>query len=831
MKYHLCKTKVVLGFFAMLLFTAHGQIQPVRTFAVGLASGDTAPRPRSILYLGRAERVFHDPVAFYEQCRRAFAERGLKFTFTSKIFDLNTPFLSEHDGLFMFGDVQTSASASEVFGRPFVDAIVDYVEAGGGLTGMHVASACFRNSADFEALLGGRFLGHFPYQEFTPNVPNLVNHPITEGLGTYTSFDEPYQNININPDITLLGTRDGIGNEADGQPYTWIRTQEAGRVFYHANGHDTSSWSQPNFQELMIRGTEWVARAGSGHLFEKISGLTLTPTREISFVAEVEVDGVLQQGVFSGDSDTPQRATLSGEALFDNNSAGMLLDGPQTSVVLVGNGMVAMTSMIERIGIDGDSAAFLLGPTQCPHLVAASGIDCPAAGVGITYAEVKEFVFETSNLEEVVIQAVLDNPNEPSEDSILLRTDGVATTKILMEGDLLQGVGVISDLTEMDFSLSDSGLLALICEVTENENVSQMIVSDRNDALMGDLQSGISYPGLPNDSVIEHFEWVEIRDSGEILFIASLAGLDVTPENDQVLCRLSITGDITVMMREGEIINGGTVQVPIAGWKAASSESHLAITISYIREGETQAVPALVLASNTSASVVLAEGEFLSERNESYRVKFIPDEKASCQGGESIIKVILEDEIDATPIGDALVLLGRLQPRIIVRAGWQIPTQNGSILVDQLDFESNSHGQSGHSLSGGLVFFASAVNGDGQIVFSNLSDSLDGDLFNDDFEIAFGGDADSNSTSPPAGALKIQAETNGGLTLNFWANELFLDSYELYESTDLEVWTKAESLPIVSPDQSGVAPNFQRFHYQIENLSENRFFIIQLNQD
>lgn len=810
----------------MLLIT-NGGAQPDRVFSMGLSSGDTAPRPRSILYCGRAERVFHNPVEYYQHSRRSYAERGLRFTFTDKIWDLNIGLLSQYDGLLMYGDVQTAANASEAFAQPFVDAIVDFVEAGGGLTGMHVASACFRNSTDFGNLLGGRFSGHFPYQSFSPNVPNLVEHPITEGLGTYTSFDEPYQIKDLNSDVVLLGTRNGIGNEADDRPYTWVRTQGAGRVFYHANGHDSSSWEQPNFQELMLRGTEWAARTGSTDFFGEIWGAILAESGEVSFMSKVEVDGNLEQGVFSGVSDSPYRAVLSGESLFDEPSAGTFLNSSETSAVVVGSGMIAMTGRIDRVGVSGDSAAFLFGPPQCPHLIAASGLECSEAGLEITYAGVAEFVFETSNLDEVVVRAALDNPNTPQNDAILLHTDGVVTTKVLMEGDVLpEGSEVVSDLTNRDFALSDGGLLVLISQLSENGESSEAIISDRSGTLEVNLRSGVQYPNLPLGSTIESFDWVEIRDSGEILFIASLSGVGVTSSNDQMLCRLSSIGEVTLIVREGDFVDEGVVKAPVDGWKVACSESHLAIVMAYVRQGEMQEIGALVLVSDTAVSVALTEGDKLADGDEIFRVKFLPGEKASCEGAESVMKVSLEGDVG--PASEALLLLGRLKPRIIVRTSWQLGGRNGSFKVDELDFEPDSHGQAGHSSSSGLVFTASAPDGTKQIVLSDLGDSLDGDFLDDDFEIAFGGNPNFGDGLMPIGTPKIEAEADGAYSFNFWMNKAFVGQYEIFESRDLKSWTKVESAPTLHQDQSNVVEGFDRFSHHFELSDIQRFLRIEI---
>ncbi len=41
------------------------------------------------------------------------------------------------------------------------------------------------------------------------------------------------------------------------EPWTWVRTQGKGRVFYTAWGHDERTWGNPGFQNLVERGIRW----------------------------------------------------------------------------------------------------------------------------------------------------------------------------------------------------------------------------------------------------------------------------------------------------------------------------------------------------------------------------------------------------------------------------------------------------------------------------------------------------------------------------------------------------------------------------------------------
>ena len=81
-----------------------------------------------------------------------------------------------------------------------------------------------------------------------------------KGFGGFESWDETYVHRKHNEtDRTVLECRDQ-GTQAEGQtsePWTWVRTQGKGRVFYTAWGHDLRTWNNPGFQNLVERGIRW----------------------------------------------------------------------------------------------------------------------------------------------------------------------------------------------------------------------------------------------------------------------------------------------------------------------------------------------------------------------------------------------------------------------------------------------------------------------------------------------------------------------------------------------------------------------------------------------
>src|SRR5262249_47807409 len=81
------------------------------------------------------------------------------------------------------------------------------------------------------------------------------DHEIMKGYEGFTSWDETYVHTKHNEkDRTVLEVRtDGDLKE----PWTWVRTQGKGRVFYTAWGHDQRTWGNEGFPNLRERGLRW----------------------------------------------------------------------------------------------------------------------------------------------------------------------------------------------------------------------------------------------------------------------------------------------------------------------------------------------------------------------------------------------------------------------------------------------------------------------------------------------------------------------------------------------------------------------------------------------
>lgn len=202
------------------------------------------PRRAEILFLGHDSK-HHDSEKLMPYLARPLFNKGINLTYTSDPNDLNEETLNMYDGIMIYANHDEITPAQEA-------ALKKYVESGKGFIPLHSASYCFRNSDWYVAAVGGQFKSHGT-GEFTVDII-APEHPIMKGVEIFETWDETYLHTAINPDMTVLMEREENGHR---EPWTWIRDQGKGRVFYTAYGHDERTWSKPEFHTLVANGVLW----------------------------------------------------------------------------------------------------------------------------------------------------------------------------------------------------------------------------------------------------------------------------------------------------------------------------------------------------------------------------------------------------------------------------------------------------------------------------------------------------------------------------------------------------------------------------------------------
>jgi putative membrane-bound dehydrogenase-like protein len=218
--------------------------------AAGLSTtklfAQAAPAERlHVLFLG--DHGHHEPSSRADELYGPLARAGIAMDFTFECADLRADVLSRYDALVIYANHDLIEPEQE-------KALLDFVEGGHGLVALHCASFCFRNSAKYVALVGGVF-DHHSMGEFTAHTV-APDHPAMRGVAEFATTDETYVHRELAADRTVLQTRDENGKP---EPYTWVRTQGKGRVYYTALGHDERTFTQPAFHAQVIQAIRWAA--------------------------------------------------------------------------------------------------------------------------------------------------------------------------------------------------------------------------------------------------------------------------------------------------------------------------------------------------------------------------------------------------------------------------------------------------------------------------------------------------------------------------------------------------------------------------------------------
>ena len=210
-------------------------------FVANLALADDAIE---VLFLG--DQGHHRPSALFAELQPAMAANGIELTYTEDVGSLNASELAKYDAVALYANIDAIDPAN-------ADALIEYVNQGGGFVPLHCASYCFRNSPELVALMGAQFQRHGT-GVFRAEVAD-VDHPLTQEYGGFESWDETYvHHLHNDKNRTILEYRvDAEGRE----PWTWIRNAGKGRVFYTAWGHDNRTWGNPGFLNLVERGIRW----------------------------------------------------------------------------------------------------------------------------------------------------------------------------------------------------------------------------------------------------------------------------------------------------------------------------------------------------------------------------------------------------------------------------------------------------------------------------------------------------------------------------------------------------------------------------------------------
>lgn len=133
-----------------------------------------------------------------------------------------------------------------------LEALDGFVSNGGGILGVHTATASFMQQMHYFEILGGRFIGHGPVDSF--EIKPVTESDIFAGIPAFTVKDEIYIH-ELQPGIKAHFIATHEGKEI---PIVWTHQYGKGRVCYTVPGHTTGSMRNTTYQKILRRGLNWV---------------------------------------------------------------------------------------------------------------------------------------------------------------------------------------------------------------------------------------------------------------------------------------------------------------------------------------------------------------------------------------------------------------------------------------------------------------------------------------------------------------------------------------------------------------------------------------------
>lgn len=235
----------------------------------GAARQNSALTGKNVLvYTRNGEGFVHDNV---EVSAQALVDLGKKFDFTVDVSDEASVFTEENLKKYHF--VVFANTNNEVFDNNEQRlAFRRFIQAGGGMVGIHSALGTERNWTWFNQLKGGSFTWHPKKQDLY--LTRIVKHESTEGTPVDWEWsDECYFSKTYYPGIQTLmvahldkldpadqkAVREHKTSFDNLHPVVWHQNFDGGTMWMTTLGHDKEAYTDSVFLTHLIGGLEYVA--------------------------------------------------------------------------------------------------------------------------------------------------------------------------------------------------------------------------------------------------------------------------------------------------------------------------------------------------------------------------------------------------------------------------------------------------------------------------------------------------------------------------------------------------------------------------------------------
>ncbi|MEA3478943.1 MAG: ThuA domain-containing protein [Bacteroidota bacterium] len=223
-----------------------------------------------LVFTKNGEGYVHDNIAASID---AIKQLGEENNFEVDVSD--NPNMFREDNLNQYDALVFSNTNNKVFDNDKQKlAFIRYIEAGGGFVGIHSACATERDWPWFWKVVGGKFVRHAPFQEFSIKIIDPTHLSTAFFETDWTREDECYYVNEINPDIHVLLAADLTTVEDEGKgeypgntfgdtfPLAWCHEFDGGRQWFTALGHSIEDYSDPVFLKHLLGGIQWATENG-----------------------------------------------------------------------------------------------------------------------------------------------------------------------------------------------------------------------------------------------------------------------------------------------------------------------------------------------------------------------------------------------------------------------------------------------------------------------------------------------------------------------------------------------------------------------------------------
>lgn len=144
--------------------------------------------------------------------------------------------------------------------------LMDYVNGGGGIMGIHYSIGANRQWPGFKDLFGATFIGH-PWNEEIGVTVEEPDHPLVAAFGgkdfriadEIFHYGDPYNRGKLRVLLSIDTSRTNMGvkwirreREDNDFALAWVKTQGKGRVFYTSFGHRTELYWNPRVLQFYL---------------------------------------------------------------------------------------------------------------------------------------------------------------------------------------------------------------------------------------------------------------------------------------------------------------------------------------------------------------------------------------------------------------------------------------------------------------------------------------------------------------------------------------------------------------------------------------------------